>query len=101
MKTELFLLLPDEMIDLIWQKLPPACLVLLDRGLFARNCHMLSQGVPRKRIEAWYRSMMRHDASFVLAQAVRDDWAYIAGRREFRYGSTTYGSYVQFHSITD
>ena len=96
MKTELFLLLPDEIVDLIWQKLSPVCLVLLDKGLFARHHHVLSKGVPRKRVEAWYRSMIRHDASFVLGQAISDDWTYIAREREYRYGGATYGNYIQF-----
>ena len=96
MRLSLFRLLPDELIGLIWEKIPLASKAWLSRDFFARYHPMLYSRIQSRARLSMHREMVRTDASFVMRRILSEQGKGMLVERNYRFNVTTYPTYIQF-----
>ena len=96
MRIELFRLLPYELVQLIWDKLSTECKATLSVGLYDTHHANLYRSIDPRMLYSMHREVVRTDSAFVLKRILSEDGATIAGRRDYRYGASVFGTYMAF-----
>jgi len=93
-------LLPDEILDIIFQKLQPSEKIFLNKKNYYKYHHIVKNKIQPTLYESYLRDIIRFDYVFLFKEIIKEKFQYwIIYNKSIKYQNfifTTYFSYINF-----
>lgn len=93
-------LLPNEILDIIFQKLQPSEKIFLNKKNYYKHHYIVKNKIQPRLYESYLRDIIRFDYVFVFKEIIKEKFQYwIIYNKSIKYQNfifTTYFSYINF-----
>ena len=87
-------LLPQELIDLIWQKIEPKYKIFVSKKYYLLYHPILI--IPKYSYTGYLRGIIRNDCDFVVEQLLTENSEKFVKLTNIKYKDSVYGSYLDY-----
>lgn len=94
--NELFDLLNDDIMTIIYKYLSPEIKVWLNRKNYIKNHKCVKSLIDTKLYDSYVRDMVRNDYSFVLEQLIKENFRKWHNWKKYNYNGDIYKTYLVF-----
>jgi len=87
-------LLPQELIDIIWDKIEPKYKVFVSKNYYIMYHSLIT--IPKYRYTTYLRNIIRNDCDFVVSQLLKENDNRWVKMNNIKYKNSVYASYLHY-----
>ena len=87
-------LLPQELIDIIWDKIEPKYKVFVSKNYYIMYHPLIT--IPKYRYTTYLRNIIRNDCDFVVSQLLKENDNRWVKMNNIKYKNSVYASYLHY-----
>ena len=92
----IFIHLPVELLDIIWQHVPSSVKFVCNRSLYSEHHEAFVAAMPPRLYHTYIRDMVRNDCAFVVKQLLVEERSRWGEIRMYHFGGFIYDKYETF-----
>lgn len=93
---DLLATLNDDVLGIIWSKLPPEFTMWKDRSIYIENHALVKNLIPVHLYDSYLRDILRNDCAFVLEQILKEQFDKFHKWKKYVYRQVCYPTYLVY-----